>query len=302
MKNINSFKRISTLLILSGLLIFIPMCKQEKTSDSFIWKVDINESTFYLAGSIHSAKEAYYPLPDTYTDYYKKADKLILELEKDFEGIQEDIFRYAQKDTLPEGDYLNKHLKPESIDKLRQIFKEEELEKYYKYEGWLLNMVISGSKSKLLGFDPLLAVDRHFHELAVKDNKEIIGLDNITTQIELFEFDAPVLMQIQVLENSINNMEEQADKELPLFEAYFSDNLTLFEEEFLKDMDFDNPQVKQVYDMVFTNRNTNWVEQFEKISGENPAIYFVLVGAGHYFGPNNIRELLSQKGYTVEKI
>jgi len=302
MKPTNSIVRISGWFILSGLLILIPACKKVEVSDSFIWKADINESTFYLAGSIHTAKEAYYPLPDTYTDYYKKADKVILELEKDFEGIEEDIFRYAQKDTLPEEDYLNKHLKPESIDKLKQIFKEEELDKYYKYEGWLLNMVISGTKSKLVGFDPLLAIDKHFHELAGKDNKEIIGLDNITTQIELFEFDAPVLVQVQVLENSINNMEKQAEKELPLLEAYFSENLTLFEEEFLKEMDFDNPQVKQAYDMVFTNRNTNWVEQFEKISVDNPATYFVLVGAGHYFGPDNIRELLSKKGYTVEKI
>ena len=302
MKPTNLIVRISGLLILSGLLIFIPACKQVKISDSIIWKAEINESTFYLAGSIHTAKEAYYPLPDIYTDYYKKADKVILELEKDFEGIEDDILRYAQKDTLPEEDYLNKHLKPESIDKLRQIFKEEELDKYYKYEGWLLNMAISGAKTKLVGFDPLLAIDKHFHELASKDNKEIIGLDNITTQIELFEFDAPVLMQVQVLENSINNMEEQAEKELPLLEAFFSENLTLFEEEFLKEMDFDNPQVKQAYDMVFTNRNTNWVEQFEKISVDNPATYFVLVGAGHYFGPNNIRELLSQKGYNVEKI
>ena len=78
--------------------------------------------------------------------------------------------------------------------------------------------------------------------------------------------------------------------------------LALFEEEFLKGMDFNIPQVKQAYDMVFTNRNKSWVERFEKLSEENPATYFVLVGAGHYFGPNNIRELLEQKGYTVEKI
>jgi len=146
------------------------------------------------------------------------------------------------------------------------------------------------------------AIDRHFHELATKDNKEIIGLDDIKTQIVLFEFDAPILIQVQVLENAISNMESQAEKELPLLEAYFADSLALFEEEFLKGMDFNIPQVKQAYDMVFTNRNKSWVEQFEKLSEENPATYFVLVGAGHYFGPNNIRELLEQKGYTVEKI
>ncbi|MBN1387632.1 MAG: TraB/GumN family protein [Bacteroidales bacterium] len=296
------FQRISMPLIFAGLIMFAAACTQKEPSECIIWKTEINGSTFYLAGSIHSAKEAYYPLPETYTDYYQKADKLILELEKDFEGIEQEIFNYAQKDTLPESDCLNNYLKPESIEKLKKIFTEDELDKYFKYEGWLLNMTITGTKSKLVGFDPLLAVDRHFHQLATKDNKEIIGLDDIKTQIVLFEFDAPVIMQVQVLENTISNMESQAEKELPLLESYFSDNLALFEEEFLKSMDLTNPQVKQAYDMVFTSRNKNWVEKFEKLAEEQPATYFVLVGAGHYFGPDNVRELLEKKGYTVEKI
>jgi uncharacterized protein YbaP (TraB family) len=302
MNNKNSIQSISYLLILTLILIFIPACKQEKTSDCFIWKVGINESTFYLVGSLHTAKEAHYPLPEIYTDFYEKADKVILELEKDFAGIEQEIFNYAEKDRLTEEEYLNNHLKPESIEKLKLIFKEDKLDKYYKYEGWLLNMAIAGTKSKLLGYDPLLAIDKHFHDLAAEDKKEIIGLDDITTQIVLFEFDAPILMQVQVLENTISNMETQAEEELPLLEAYFSDNLALFEEKFLNGFDLDNPQVKQAYDMVFTNRNKSWVEQFEKLSEENPATYFVLVGSGHYFGPNNIRELLTQKGYTVVKI
>lgn len=302
MKKKNSFHRISVLLILSGIIIFAAACTQKEPSECIIWKTEINGSTFYLAGSIHTAKEAYYPLPETYTDYYKKADKLILELEKDFEGIRQEIFNYAQKDTLAESDYLNNYLKPESIEKLKKIFTEEELDKYFKYEGWLLNMTIAGIKSKLTGFDPLLAVDKHFHELATKDNKEIIGLDDIKTQIALFEFDAPVLMQVQVLESTIGNMESQAEQELPLLEAYFSDSLALFEEEFLKSMDLTIPQVKQAYDMVFTSRNKSWVEKFEKLAGEQPATYFVLIGSGHYFGPNNVRELLEEKGYTVDKI
>jgi len=302
MKKKNPFHRIPLLLILLGIIIFAAACTQKEPSECIIWKTEINGSTFYLAGSIHTAKEAYYPLPETYTDYYKKADKLIMELEKDFEGIEEEIFNYAQKDTLAESDYLNNYLKPESIEKLKKIFTEDELDKYFKYEGWLLNMTIAGTKSKLVGYDPLLAVDKYFHDLATKDNKEIIGLDNVITQTALFEFDAPLLMQVQVLENTIGNMESQAEQELPLLESYFSDNLDLFEEEFLKSIDLTIPQVKQAYDMIFTSRNKSWVEKFEKLAEEQPATYFVLVGSGHYFGPDNVRELLEEKGYTLEKI
>ena len=74
--------------------------------------------------------------------------------------------------------------------------------------------------------------------------------------------------------------ELKAKSEEPLFKAY----------------------MKQIYDRVFTSRNINWIEQFEQLSTENPETYFVLVGAGHYFGPNNIRELLELKEYSIEKI
>ncbi len=302
MKKKNSFHKIALPLILTGIIIFAAACTQKEPSECIIWKTEINGSTFYLAGSIHTAKEAYYPLPVTYINYFQKADKLILELENDFETIEMEIFNYAQKDTLPESDYLNNYLKPESIEKLKTIFTEDELDKYFKYEGWLLNMTIAGTKSKLMGFDPLLAIDKYFYELATKSNKEIIGLDDIKTQIALFEFNAPVMMQVQVLENTISNMDSQAEQELPLLESYFAEDLALFEEEFLKSMDLTNPQVKQAYDMVFTSRNKSWVEKFEKLAEEQPATYFVLVGSGHYFGPNNVRELLEEKGYTVEKI
>ena len=93
-----------------------------------------------------------------------------------------------------------------------------------------------------------------------------------------------------------------ASNEAPLYEAYFKNDLTLFEAEFLKAYDFNKPQMVKIYDLVFSDRNAKWIEKFEQISIENPGSYFVMVGSGHFFGPNNIRELLEDKGYTVEKL
>jgi uncharacterized protein YbaP (TraB family) len=274
----------------------------DKPSDCFTWKVMMNGSTFYLAGSIHTASKENYPLPKAYMKSYQKADKVIMELEDDFNIIEQKIFQYAEKDRLPEDQYLNLHLTPASLEKLGQIIENDKLNRYVQYESWLLNMIIAGTKSKLVGYDPLLAIDKYFHELAKKDKKEIIGLDEIQTQLLLFDFEVPFEMQVQILENAIGNMETEAKKEVPLYHAYFDNDIAEFEKIFLNLYDFENPRIKQVYDMVFTNRNTKWVEQLEKISDEKPGTYFVLVGSGHYFGPNNIRELLEQKGYIIEKI
>ncbi len=196
------------------------------------------------------------------------------------------------------GDSLNS----ESIYKLREIIGNDKLNKCLGYEAWLPNMFIAGSKSKLCGYDPKLAIDKYFHDLATKDKKEIIGLDEIQTQLALFDFDLPFKIQIQILEKAVSEMEMKAKGEEELFKAYFENDLAKFEKEFLTTYDFKKKKKKKMYDTVFTKRNTSWVEKFIELSKGNPGSYFVLVGSGHYFGPNNILELLESKGYTIEKI
>jgi hypothetical protein len=288
--------------IFAGVITVFIAKSNEEPSDCFTWKVKINESAFYLAGSIHAASEGNYPLPETYLKCYKKADKVILELEDDFETLENKIFLYAEKDKLPDGLNLGDSLNSESIYKLREIIDNDKLDKSFGYEAWLLNMFIAGHKSKICGYDPKLAIDKYFHDMATKDKKEIIGLDEIQTQLALFDFDLPFEIQIQILEKAVSGMEMKAKGEEELFKAYFENDLVKFEEEFLKVYDFENPQMKNMYDKVFTKRNTSWVEKFIELSSGNPGSYFVLVGSGHYFGPNNILELLESKGYTVEKI
>jgi len=301
MKKIKVQKPALLAIFVSLIAVFIAISSDEP-SDCFTWKVEINGSTFYLAGSVHMANRESYPLPKAYMKSYKRADKVIFELEDDFKTLEKKIFQYAEKDRLHEDQYLDRYLSTETIEKLEQIFEEDKLNKYFQYEAWLLNMSISGVRTKLIGYDPLLAIDKFFHELAEKDKKEIIGLDSIRTQLMLFDFDVPIEMQIKIIEKTVSEMDMQARAEESLYKAYFDNDIDLFNTEFLKTFDFNNPQMEQMYDMVFTKRNMSWVEEFEKISKENQGIYFVLVGSGHYFGPHNIRNLLEQKGYNIEKI
>lgn len=274
----------------------------DEPSDCFLWKVEIKESTFYLVGSLHAANDSNFPLPDKYERIYRKTDKTIFEMNDNFESIESKLFIYGKDSRLPDGQFLDKHLGKESLEKLQMFFDEDMLKKYYEHEAWLLNMAIAGQKSKLIGYDPKLAIDKYFYEKALADNKETIGLDSLQTQLQLFEFHVPLEMQVKVLENAISNMETTAKKEQLLYKAYFENNLEEFEAAFLGQYDFNNPKMKQVYDLVFTRRNTNWVTRFEQLSLENPAKYFVVVGAGHFFGPHNIKELLEKKGYLVKKL
>ena len=280
----------------------LTLMAQNNTPPGFLWQVNINGSGFSLAGSIHAGKQDQGPLPQAYLDAYDEADYLILELQDDFETLEKMIFKYAEKDSLKEDQYLNNYLSQESMDILEELFegREEMLLRYYRHEGWLLNMAISGMKSRLIGYDPELAIDKYFHEMATKDQKLILGLDRIETQLRLFEFEAPLVQQVQIIESASRGAAQQARSEKPLFDFYFNQDTESFREAFLSSLNFDNPQVKQMYDLVFTNRNRAWVEKLIELSSSQPGTYFMLVGSGHYFGPGNVRELLEAEGYPVK--
>jgi uncharacterized protein len=275
---------------------------QNEDPDYFLWKVHMNGSEVTLSGSIHAGKPEYFPLPDAYMMAYSQADYVILEVKEDSKTLQDMVFSYAEKDSLEEGQYLDKHLSPESKETLSVMFKGKEdlLSRYYRYEGWLLNSVVSVWRSVYFGYNPEWSVDRYFHDLATRDHKEIIGLDKVETQLALFDFDVPFETQLKILESGIRSAEHRAHAEEPLFDNYYGYDSEGFKETFLTLMNLENPQMKAMYDEVFVSRNKAWVRELIDLSSCHPGTYFMVVGSGHYFGPDNVLELLESKGFTVK--
>ena len=273
---------------------------QTETPAAFLWQVNINGSDFILAGSVHTGKKGL-SLPEAYLNAYKQSDIIIFELKDDSETLKEMIFKYAEKDSLAEDQYLNKYLSQESRDMFSELFigKEDILSRYFHHEGWLLNMAISGMKSRLIGYDPELSVDKYFHNMATKDKKEIVGLDQIETQLKLFDFEVPLETQVQIVESAIQSAEQQARTEQSLFDTYYNQDTEAFREAFYEMMNFENPQKSSMYDKVFVKRNKAWVQKLIELSETRQGVYFMLVGSGHYFGPNNLIDLLKKEGYQV---
>ena len=291
--------------IIFSLLVLISQqsaMSQNGKNDFFLWQVNINGSEFILAGSIHAGKPENYPPRDVYINAYNQADNVILEIKEGLKELDKLKFNYAGKDSLEEGQYLHKRLSPESREMLSLLFKGKEalLVRYYHYEPWLLNMIVSGRRCIFLGYDPELSVDMYFHDLAVRDNKKITGFEKVETQLALFDLNVPYETQLKILESGIQTAQQRALNEQPLFENYYNSDVEGFKEAFLASMNPENPQMRAVYDRIFASRNKAWVKKLIELSSSNPGTYFMLVGSGHYFGPENIPELLEKEGFTVK--
>lgn len=273
--------------------------RQPEGYSPFIWKTVINRSAFYLAGSVHTGKKIFYPLPEQYMECYEKADAIVMEIADTFDSLEEKMFDYAEKDRISEDLYLRNKLNPGTIKKILKIVNKRYFTKYDQYSGWLLNMIIEGQKLNLAGFDSEYGVDIFFRRKAADDNKPVKGLEKFEDQLRLYEMDLLPETQVSLIEQTLSSIESKVREEARIIDAYFNGNINLFKKLFVSKYDFGNEDVKKVYDRIFTERNRKWIEELEKMASGEIKTYTVIVGAGHFFGPDNIRVLLERKGYRV---
>ena len=268
----------------------------------FLWETHINGATIYIAGSVHVGKTGSYPLDKPYMRCLSGSDKLILEIEEDFETINTRMMDYIRKDHLPENKYFRDNLNQDSKDKIIEILGIDKFHKFDQYNAWVLITQLTVNKMRLLDYEPSLAVDRYIRDQAVSEGKEIMGLEEIEEQFKLLEFDLPYEVQLKVIEGTINNIREAAEKEAVLYDAYFNNQLEIFEEAFTKRFDLENPAESAVYNKIFIERNKTWVSRLEELVDNTNETVFVLVGAGHLFGQENLLDCLREKGYTINQV
>jgi uncharacterized protein YbaP (TraB family) len=273
---------------------------QEKGQGPFLWTTQIGESTVYLAASVHGGRLDDYPLDSRYLEALEKAQNVILEVAEDRAALKGIMLEFIEDYRVSENQNLLKRLSPSSKRIYTEILGEKDASFFSKYQPWLARMQVSSRMMTLVGFEPQRAVDFYIRSLAVKKEKTVLGLEEAVNQFRLFVLKLPYEKQLEILEQVLHSVKYGAEAQAKLFSAYFSNNRQGFEKQFLAMYDFSDPASRAGYDKIFASRNRGMVEKLEKIALEHPGVHMVVVGGGHLFGPDNIRELLEKKGYMVK--
>lgn len=269
------------------------------TNHPFLWETDIAGCKIYIAATVHVGRKDHPAIPEAFLEPLMASDGIILEIAEDFRSLRGLMLDYLRKDSLPEEKYFRHVLGPATKEKIVKVMGEEDFLLFDRYNAWILVTQLSVNKMKVMGYEPSLAVDRMIRERAAKEGKDIVGLESPTDQFSLFEFDLPYEVQVKLLEKTADNMQEAAEKEALLYEFYFKGDVPGFERTFLERFDLDNPAQKAAYTRIFSERNEKWAGQLEEMAGQCSGTFFLAIGAGHLFGPDNLLECLQEKGYTI---
>jgi len=289
---------ISFLIFLISLWTVASAHAQQATKKDFLWSVKNDTATIYLLGSVHLLKSDSYPLDKNIEAAYRDCKTIVFETDiggMNAPAVQEQMMALA---LYPEGQTLKQSISPETYSILEKKMTAAGLSmgQFNRLRPWMCALTLVLLELQKMGFNPNYGIDKYFFDKARQDKKETVFLESIEYQLNLFaNMDA----------GEEDAFLQQTLKDLEVVKTMFADIVSAWEtgdaarlESILTISFKDYPEI---YDRFLIQRNKAWVSTIELLIGQGGSA-FVVVGAGHLVGPDNLLQLLKDRGYTLEQI
>lgn len=271
----------------------------EPSSPAF-WEVTKGKSTVYLMGSMHSGRPDFYPLPKEIETAFSSSEKLVVEVDitrLDPAASMQAVYKYA---AMPAGKSLSSALSPELGALLEKHCKQHQVpcSAFEAFQPWFVAMQLVEAELKKTDFKPTLGIDWYFlgRARAVQDIDELETLDS---QMKLFS-QFSVEEQALFLKQTLLDLKESQSFLNEMAENWRRGNAAALEEQLLEPFR-EQKETKALFEALFTTRNQSMALAVERYLLGDEDVFFV-VGAGHMVGKQGIVDLLTNKGYKVNRV
>ncbi len=293
------------LMVVSCLVVYFSAQINVHAADdkAFFWQVNSGKVTVYLMGSIHFADKSFYPLRSEIEDAYHRSKFLVVEL--DINKADPDAYNQliSQKGVYTDGTTIKDVISNETWLQLRQQLRNLNVsyDTVKNYKPGILVLTLSAAQVMQMGFEPQLGIDMHFLAKAAQTEKQVVELESLEQQMNLFLNipDGDLL-----LKESLYSLDESELLMADMVRLWKQGNEAEMNKLLFEDALNDYPAFAEIYDRLFYGRNqkmTLKIEQMLKHKAEAETSYFVVVGSGHLIGGRGVVRKLEEKGYEVER-
>jgi uncharacterized protein YbaP (TraB family) len=265
---------------------------------NFLWSLKSGRATIYLLGSLHLLNADSYPLDKNIEAAYKDCQRVVFEADIDGARNPEFQSKLLALGLYTEGETLQQNISKETYSLLqkRATTIGITMAQLNPLKPWLCASAISELELMKMGFDPQYGIDVYFFERAKKDGKEMLFLETLDFQMTLFaelnskEGDALLKQTLKDLEITETMLPDIVGAWKNGDAAHLGSIMTMS----FKDL-------PDIYNRFVVQRNKTWVRKIEDLITQSDTA-LIVVGAGHFVGPENLLQLLRDKGYTIEQI
>ena len=266
---------------------------------ALIWEVTKTgqPGKIYLVGSIHLGRADWYPLDSVYDRVLKESQEMYFEIfEPDMTALAMTI---SSKGMYPPDKNLSDVIGKVQFAELARFFADNGSKvppfMLEKMRPWLISIELAGiyiRKEKSL--KSYYGLEKVF--TAHKGTRQGHSLESIDSQMSAMA-SIPDEVMITSIMKSVREP-EKAKRELGATLASLSSGDIAKLAEMCGEIAAETPQI---YQKLFVDRNIDIVKKLLVLLREKK-VYFVLVGAGHFAGKDNIRDLLAGDGCRIVQL
>ena len=279
---------------------------EEAECTPLMYKVtDGKGGVLYILGSIHVADDRAKDMPDYVTDAYDESDYLCVECDTfAFNSDMAAQRELAELVVYSDGSKISDHISAETYEAAKAILEENGLYSYvYDYMKpamWVSALeTLSAEKA---GLDSDSGIDLMFLKKAHKSGLEIREIESVEFQFNMLIGFSDELMDAMLASDC---SEDAAESSLELYELWLKGNekalIKALTAENDSDTDLPAELLEEYNKAMISDRNIGMADKAEEyLAGGGTGFY--IVGLAHVVGDGGIIDLLTQRGYTVEKI
>lgn len=262
-----------------------------------LWVARGPSASVYLFGTIHALP------PDTdwhspkLDEAFAKSTALWLEIADagDTAAVQPLMQRLGTDPTHPLSGKLGKE-RTERVDAaLRQTGGSGEAS-VEALRPWVVALMLALAPVRAAGLDPESGADVDLKAEAVADGKPVLGLETAEKQLRLFA-DLPNKAEIALLDEALDDADAGPAKLAQMLAAWIAGDVAAINHLTRED----GLHSHELERAVFHDRNAAWSEQIATMLKGKDTI-FIAVGAGHLVGPDRVQDMLTAKGFKVERV
>jgi len=288
-------------ILLSITLFALCIASARATNDrALFWQVQSEHAKVYLLGSIHYADESFYPLRREIEKAFYSSDHLVVEINIDAEKAQRYRELVQQKGSYQGKATIRGDLSEETYRQLQYRLRRlgMPLDVVHKQKPGILVLTLTAVQVMKMGFMPELGIDAYFLRRAVESKKNIIELETVDEQMDIF---LNITDGDLLLRETLHSLDEAEMLMMDMTYCWKRGDEACLEKILFEDAVTRYPSFLRIYDSLFFKRNENMANAIKGFL-DRKGTYFVVIGAGHLIGDKGIPNLLRKAGFDVRRL
>jgi len=268
---------------------------------TFLWEVKSVTNRVYLFGTVHAAKQEWYPLPAVVEEAYAESPVLVVEADVTDKAA---LDKSATLMLYKAPDNLKNHVEPDDYERFRKLLPRYRIPEVavYSMKPFMAASLLVFSEWARLGYLPAIGIDAYFIHKAKADLKPIVEIEGVETQLKLMD-GLTDLEQQQIFRGTLKALEMGLTGEqiTGMVNAWQAGDPDLMLEVARRYNDL-VPGAKEFEEKFVWSRHESMLKKIEGYLNESRERHFIAVGSLHLAGPRGLVEELRKRGYIVRQL